>query len=716
MDGARPDLDDGSFDPAPPAPDDRTRLESELPSDDPAIGQRSLPPAIDGYDLLGSIGRGGMGEVYLARQRSLGGRLVAIKFLPAGLDPETDERYHRFRREAELMARVQHSHVLSAIDFGQAEGRPFLVVEHVAGGDLRRLMRPGSPMSPEQARPILRAVGEALSCLHRNGILHRDLKPENILLHEDGRPKLADFGIAVLKGKAGNFTHTRVGLGTPGYVSHEQHYGLPVDERTDQYSLAALAYELLTGQVPLGILRPPSQIVRSLGPAVDQVLTRALQEDRDDRFPSVAEFCVALDDALAPSRPTAAAESPTPPDPRRSRRFATLVALAAVLSLAVIAAVVTWRRYGDQPSPSLVDDPDSKVVIADPPSPPRPNDALALAIRDQVDDAAFRLWEGRGEPPGTQQQDWLDALRDLLGHGPLAAEIETRIGDLAYRIWESKGRPENGTELADWVAARDEFLDKGGLDGVLDDAIRPVADLISRRRNRSSDDPTHDWFTARSWLEAQGLILPRYLVNGLGIRMLLVPTAPRGLPPDGPLPPPPFYLSESEITAGQYASIQASDRAASTPLDFPATELSWNDADAFCRSLEAKEHLPYRLPAVGQWRLAASGGPSDSSRLSVDEIDTLAWSLENAKQAPHGVHLRGAGPLGFHDLFGNVAEWCADPCDTLNRRPIIGGSWEDSAEELLDQVPDCLDASFRSTAIGFRICLPAPGRDPAPRD
>src|SRR5262249_10573318 len=151
----------------------------------------------------------------------------------------------RFRREAELMARLNHPNILSVFDFGVEQEHPYLVLEFLEGGDLRSLMPPGKPLSLCRTLELIKPVGDALSALHRYGILHRDLKPENVLLHKEGHPKVADFGIAVLRGGVGRLTGTSAGLGTPGYVSPEQQYGLDVDERADQYSLAALTYEMM---------------------------------------------------------------------------------------------------------------------------------------------------------------------------------------------------------------------------------------------------------------------------------------------------------------------------------------------------------------------------------------------------------------------------------------------------------------------------------------
>ena len=315
-----------------------------------------------------------MGEVYLARQLSLG-RRVAVKILSPASRGDAIDQIARFRHEAELMAGIQHSNVVPVHDSGTVDGRPFLVMEYIEGGDLRRRMEPGRPLSGDQVRPLVLPVAQALTCLHAHGIVHRDLKPENILMHHDCTPMLTDFGLAVLDTEIGARTGTDRVMGTLGYVAPEQQYGLGVDERTDQYSMAAVFYELLTGHRPLGILKPLSQLTPGLGPGVDAVLLRALQEDPEDRFPTVQEFGVALDRALS-----------TPEIEVRPQRrpLRTVAATLAVMALALIAAAGfrAWNEHRVEPvggimaprPPAAIPDPlrPRLRLLPPPPYPRRP--------------------------------------------------------------------------------------------------------------------------------------------------------------------------------------------------------------------------------------------------------------------------------------------------------------------------------------------------------
>ena len=262
-----------------------------------ASGVETSP--VPGYEILQTLNEGGMGRIYLARQHALN-RLVCVKTMSIPAGDDADSCRSRFCREAELLASVSHPHILSIFDFGATadQGLPFLVTEYIEGGDLRGRMKADQAMPVSQARAILLQVGDALVHLHGRGILHRDLKPENILMPTESLVKVGDFGIAVMRDKAGALTESLQGLGTIGYVSPEQQYGLKVDERTDQYSLAALCYELLTGRRPLGSFAAPSHLNSLLPVDVDAVILRGLAEEPKNRFGSVREYLDAFNKAL----------------------------------------------------------------------------------------------------------------------------------------------------------------------------------------------------------------------------------------------------------------------------------------------------------------------------------------------------------------------------------------------------------------------------------
>lgn len=225
---------------------------------DPAGEGPSHPGEVGQYVVLGEVGRGGMGVVYQARHRDLR-RLVALKMILAGGFASEVQR-QRFRREAELAARVQHPHIVQVYEVGLHDGRPFLAMEWVDGGTLADRLG-GAPWPPRAAAGLVETLARAIDAAHRKGVIHRDLKPSNILLQTDlgaavggplagAIPKVADFGLARALDAEGSLTWTGLTVGTPEYMAPEQAVGAEAGPAADIYALGAILYRLLTGQPP----------------------------------------------------------------------------------------------------------------------------------------------------------------------------------------------------------------------------------------------------------------------------------------------------------------------------------------------------------------------------------------------------------------------------------------------------------------------------------
>jgi serine/threonine protein kinase len=235
-------------------------------------------------EILELLGQGGMGIVYKARQPRLD-RFVALKILPAeaGRDPAFAER---FAREARALAKLSHPNIVTVYDFGESEGRFYLLMEFVDGVNLRHLLRERR-LKPEEALKIVPQICEALQYAHEQGVVHRDIKPENILLDKRGHIKIADFGLAKLLGQKSAdsaLTGSQQIMGTLHYMAPEQmEKPLTVDHRADIYSLGVVFYEMLTGELPLGRFAPPSQKVQ-LDVRLDEVVLRALEKEPERRY------------------------------------------------------------------------------------------------------------------------------------------------------------------------------------------------------------------------------------------------------------------------------------------------------------------------------------------------------------------------------------------------------------------------------------------------
>lgn len=231
------------------------------------------------FDILECLGRGGMGVVYKARQKTLD-REVAIKVL-AGEWEEDTTFAERFEREAKILAQMSHPNIVTIHDFGQTDGLYYIVMEYVDGVNLRDLLSDGK-MAPEQALAIVPPICEALEYAHSKGIVHRDIKPANLLLDRDGRVKIADFGIASLVGATTDIS------GTPSYMAPEQAKG-SVDCRADIYALGVVLYEMLTGERPTEDVVPPSKKIE-VDVKIDEMVLRALEREPERRYQSAHEF------------------------------------------------------------------------------------------------------------------------------------------------------------------------------------------------------------------------------------------------------------------------------------------------------------------------------------------------------------------------------------------------------------------------------------------
>ena len=209
----------------------------------------SKPPAIPGYEILDTLGRGGMGVVYLARHHGLN-RLVALKMILAGSHAGSDSLI-RFRTEAEAVARLKHPNIVQIYDLGESDGCPFFSLEYVDGGSFAKELN-GTPQPPMKAAELVSKLANAVHAAHQSGVIHRDLKPGNILLTKDGQPKVADFGLAKQLEGSSHQTVSGSILGTPSYMAPEQAAGRvhDVGPQADIYSLGAILYEAITGRPP----------------------------------------------------------------------------------------------------------------------------------------------------------------------------------------------------------------------------------------------------------------------------------------------------------------------------------------------------------------------------------------------------------------------------------------------------------------------------------
>ncbi|MCB1225495.1 MAG: SUMF1/EgtB/PvdO family nonheme iron enzyme [Verrucomicrobiales bacterium] len=280
-------------------------MSSSIPASNPGTPWQPLAPEdlqgeLPAYEILGLLGRGGMGAVYRARQKSLN-REVAIKVLPpvAGGDHSAASA-ERFKIEAQAMARLNHPGIVAVYDAGETPGGLlYFVMEMVHGTDVAQMIRGSGKLPAAHAHAIAAHVCDALAYAHMNGLIHRDIKPANIMVDTQGRVKVADFGVAKALDLATDSTPTNTAVGTPDFMAPEAWTpGMQLDGRADLYAVGVMLYQMLTGNIPRGVWRPVSVVVPGLDPRFDQILFKAMQMDREERHSSATDLRQDLDSLL----------------------------------------------------------------------------------------------------------------------------------------------------------------------------------------------------------------------------------------------------------------------------------------------------------------------------------------------------------------------------------------------------------------------------------
>ncbi|MFZ5918849.1 MAG: SUMF1/EgtB/PvdO family nonheme iron enzyme [Chloroflexota bacterium] len=645
---------------------------------------------IGAYHIVEELGQGGNAIVYLARDEKLD-RMVALKMMHAfAYHPYRQRIIDRFRRGAQAAARLNHPNILPIYDFGEWQGTFYIVMQCVQGQTLRQHLldntdkiRPVAPLPLSEALHITQQVGAALDHAHRHNVVHRDVKPSNILLADDGRIYLTDFGLAHVE-DAAPITISGETLGTPHYMSPEQGQGLPIDHRSDIYSLGVVLFQMLTGHVPFDADTPAPVILkhvvdplpspRSFNPdiplMIEAVLRKALSKNPSDRYQTVDEFIQDLLAAsgeeaqpppspvpapvIAPPRPISLSQTlperqPVAPPPSRitghdnGSRWAIIGILAGVF-LALVACgglayvllgasdrrkeatpTVTQLAVATTPTPTLA----TPTATAGRPSiTPEPTPTPIIVVENTAT-ATHTLPTPTAAPSHTPTPTFSPAPT------PTPTDTATVTATPTASPTPPPALPAGMVRIP-----AGEFI-QGSSEAEIDAAIQ----LCANAYNGTCPHP-REWFTdetPRRTVYLDAFLIDKWEVSNQQFTAFVIATG---------------YQTDAEKRGESqtWRTFNTPDRES-----FPVIWTSWNDADAYCR------WAGKRLPTEAEWEKAARG------------TDGRIWPWGNSWQSGRantgdggagsivavGSYPTSASPYGVMDTTGNVWEWVADWYDPL---------------------------------------------------
>jgi len=665
------------------------------------------------YHILEQLGEGGMATVYKAYDTRLEAD-VAVKVIRTEniLPSVLDRTLKRFEREAKALARLTHANIVKVTDYGEYEGKPYLVMEYLPSGTLKSKL--GKPIPWREAARLLVPVARALAYAHEQGMVHRDVKPSNILITQSGDPMLTDFGIAKIIDEEAtvDLTGTSAAVGTPEYMAPEQVTAKSVDHRADIYALGVVFYEMVTGRKPFTADTPmavlfkhasdplprPKGFVPTLPDAVEKVLLKALAKRPEDRYASMSGFANALERTVISEQS------------------------------AVISKVKEEKVESKQAGPGARPSTDTQAtinqmeesIIKERPAPRTPS---IQTVAPSSSPGLLRYW-----PIGLVGVLVIAGLTIALivalaqATGNRAVPVITEPPVFTEAPTEAPVVTEAPTEAPPALGIGSTWVRPA--DGMMMVYV-PEGEFTMGSNNGDSDEqPIHTVYLDAYWIDQTEVTNAMFT---LFVERTGYQTDAEG---EGS-----SYVFDgtnwNDVSGADWQHPQGPSSGLAGLNDHPVVHVSWNDAEAYCG------WAGVRLPSEAEWEKAARGidgrtypwGNQSLARNLLNFADinlNVDWADRNVDDgyqftAPVGSYPAGASPYGALDMAGNVWEWVEDwygetyysqspesnPTGPASGqyRVLRGGSWVSYGVDLRSAYRYWGGPDLRNYVIGFRCVL-----------